>query len=115
GQHSEPLFGLPDFPIRLRQPSKYIRPFYLCPCGPPSSQALLYLRNPLLPLSLLGPRPAALESAMRQEERKALLSTKRNFRLGPLLGGLPLSAVLMEPGSMIKRIYKTIGVRQFPG
>src|SRR3990172_4864662 len=97
-QHSKPFLSLPYFPIRLSQQGKKIRPGPFLPRGPPSGQALAYLRNPLLSLSLLAQHPTPQDSSPRQPEREPLLARERNHCLCPLLGYLPCPADLMEPG-----------------
>src|SRR5262249_57798008 len=57
-QHAEPHFGLSCFPIRLGQKGKIMRPFRLCTCGSVGLQALAYMFNAFVSLSLLHLRPA---------------------------------------------------------
>jgi hypothetical protein len=54
GQRAQPLFGLPHFLIRLGQQDKKMRPPKFRSHSLPGGQALAYLSNSLLSLSLLG-------------------------------------------------------------
>src|SRR6266852_980105 len=94
-----PFLNLPSFAICLGQQGKVMGPCQFCPCCSVSSQALVYLGNSLLSLSLPNQRPAPIDSPMRQPVGKSLLSTDGNRSLGPLLGLWPLPAGLMERGS----------------
>src|SRR5713226_3032049 len=94
-----PFLNLPSFAIGLGQQGKVIGPCQFCPCCSVSSQALVYLGNSLLSLSLPNQRPAPKDSPMRQPVGKSLLSTEGNRSLGPLLGRLSLPAELVEHGS----------------
>ena len=111
GQHNQPLLYLSGFSIRLGQQGKKIRSVQLCPRCPPGNQTLAYLDNPLLPLSLLGQRPAPQDHSVRQPKRKPLLGRECNGRLCPLPGCLPLPAVLMEGGSKVQGHRQAKGVR----
>ena len=92
-----------------------MRSFYLCPCGPVSSDALAYLGHSFLPLSLLDQRPASQDRSMRRVESKLMLAREGKSRLCPLLGCLPLPAELMERGSPAENQGQTGGVRQTRG
>ena len=81
------------------QQGKKINPVRRCPSGLESGYALTHLRDPRLALSLLGQHPAAQDSPPCQVFCKPLLSTQRDRCLYPLLGCLPLPALLMALGS----------------
>src|SRR5688500_14594963 len=83
-----------------------------CPRSPEGSQALVYLCNSVLRLSLRGECPAPPDRAPRQEERNLLLSTERNQRIGLLLGCLLLPAQLMNGDSSGQGDSKAEGMSQ---
>src|SRR6266705_2720132 len=62
-------------------------------------QALVHLLDPFLGLSLVRQRPATQESTTRPPERKPLIRGDADGGFRVLLGGMPLTAQLMEPGS----------------
>src|SRR4030095_7332397 len=97
-QYSQSFLSLPCFLIRLSQQGKKPRLEYLCPCGLQGGHPLTHLRNPLLPTSLLGYRPAPQDSSPRQLLCKPMLGRKDHGGFCPLLDCWCLLAELMEPG-----------------
>src|SRR5207244_7632718 len=88
---------------------------HLCSRGLPGGQALAYLRNPFLSLSLLGQRPPAQNSCPCRPDRKPLVNRDSKGRLCPLLGCLSFPAEPMALCSEAQGISRAEGVRHLLG
>src|SRR5262245_12596542 len=75
----------------------------------------MQMGNPLLPLSLPSQCPASHDHSYRQILWKSLLTGERHACLCPLLGGLLLSAVVMQHSGIVEGSRQAEGVRQLPG
>src|SRR5437867_3653475 len=87
----------------------------LCSRGPRSGHTLARLRNPLLPLALLGQRPTPQDSPQRQPGWKLLLGRQGQSSLRPLLARLSVPTNLMQHGSKAQGKRQAEGVRQLLG
>jgi hypothetical protein len=98
--------------MRLGQQGQKVRLPIPCRCSAESGQALAYLYNSFLCLSLRSECPAPQDSTPGYEERNSLLSTERNQRIGLLLGCLFLPAQLMNSNSSGQGDSKAKGMSQ---
>src|SRR6266851_5689740 len=86
GQGNEPFVCFPHLSIHLGHQSQKLRPHHLSSDGSISSQALAYLSDSFISLSLLCQRPAPQDGPPCQPERKPLLVRESNDCLCLSLG-----------------------------
>src|SRR5215510_3698659 len=79
-----------------------IRSSPLCSCGTMGSQALHDLRDSFLSPSLLRQPPAPQDRTTRPPVRKPLIRSDADGGFRILLGGMPLTAQLMELGNKVQ-------------
>src|SRR5262245_55413618 len=97
--------------ICLSEERQEIRSSYPCSHGTIGGQALVYLLDPCLRLSLLRQRPAAQESTEHHPVGKSPFLGEADGGFGVLLGDTCLATVLMEYGSKTQDKTQVNGVR----
>src|SRR5262245_19463602 len=109
-EYRKPCLWLSHGAICLSEERQEILSSYLCSRGTIGSQALVYLLDPCLRLSLLRQRPATQHSTDRHPVGKSPFLGEADGGFGVLLGDTCLATVLMEHSSKTQDKTQVKGV-----
>src|SRR5262245_1254288 len=108
-EHFEACLWLSECSMGFGEERQQIGPIGLCSRGTNGSQALVYLPDSFLHLSLVCQRPAAQDNTTCHPERKSLVRGKVDEGVGALLSSTHLAAELTGHHCTTQGMSQAIG------